>query len=94
MIVAVIASTLIAAACLAWAWWHSTHGELHARAKRTVVVTLITGETFTGVLYSSDRDCLILRNAEAIGFGNDPRNVPVQGEAVLLRSNVAYLQAT
>lgn len=87
---AVLFATLLAA----YIWWTSTHGELHARAKRAVVVTLVTGETFTGVLYASDRDCLILRNAEAIGFGNDPRNVPVEGEAVLLRSNVAYLQAT
>lgn len=75
-------------------WWHSAHGELAIRAKREVIVTLKTGETFTGALYASDRDCLVLRNAEAIGFGPDSRNAPVQGEAVLLRSNVAYVQAT
>lgn len=78
----------------AYVWWASTHGLLHARGKRSVVVTLKTGEAFRGVLYASDRDCLVLREAEAIGYGPSAENVVVQGEAVLLRSNVAYLQAT
>lgn len=92
--IALAAAIVIATTAAVWCWWRSTHGELHVRAKRRVIVTLLSGEAFTGILYASDRDCLVLREAEAIGYGSDARNVVVEGEAVLLRSNVAYLQAT
>lgn len=91
---ALAAALIISTITAAWTWWHSTHGALHARAKRTVIVTLKTGEAFRGVLYSSDRDCLVLRDAVAVAYGPNAENVVVEGEAVLLRSNVAYLQAT
>ena len=73
-------------------WYRSTHGLLATRAKRRVLVTLKTGEAFSGVLYASDRDCLVLRDATAIGFARDATNVPVEGEALILRGDVAYMQ--
>jgi small nuclear ribonucleoprotein (snRNP)-like protein len=62
-------------------------GRLHYR----VIVTLKDGTTFGGVLWETDRQALVLRDAEAItGEQNAP--VGVAGELVLLWAEVSYLQ--
>lgn len=61
---------------------------LRARARKTVVVTLKSGATFKGALLTSDRDALVLKSAQAIG----DTVVSVDGELVLLRSEVDYIQ--
>lgn len=94
MIAVVAVSVLVAVGALGLVWHRSTHGVLVTRARREVVVTLHGEETFRGVLFDSDRDALVLRSAVAIGFGGDGNVAPVQGELVLLRSTVAYIQAT
>jgi small nuclear ribonucleoprotein (snRNP)-like protein len=73
-------------------WRDTRPGLIAGLEKRRVLVTLKTGETFEGVLYAADRDCLVLRDASALAYGQGATNVIVQGEAVILRPDVAYLQ--
>lgn len=61
---------------------------LTARAHRPVVVSLLSGATFKGVLVDSDQQALVLKSVEALGS----EVVPVDGELVVLRSHVDYLQ--
>lgn len=65
---------------------------LKSRSRRTVNVTLVSGSTFRGVLFEYDGRALVLRNAEALGVGEDRRSVQVDGEMVLLWEHVTYLQ--
>ena len=60
--------------------------------KRTVVVNTRTEKAFRGVLWRSRRRHLVLRNAELVG----PRGerTPVDGEVVIDRSNVDFIQVT
>ncbi len=65
---------------------------VHRRLKKRAVVTLLSGQAFSGVLYGFDREALVLRQAEALGVGENGSNLIVDGEVVLLRSGVDYLQ--
>lgn len=61
--------------------------------RKAVLVTLKTGEGFRGVLFDADRDALVLRNAGVVeANGSDRVATPVDGELVILRHDVAYLQ--
>lgn len=62
---------------------------LRARAKKVVVVTLRSGATFRGVLVESDAEALVLKRTEALGDGT----VPVDGELIVLRTEVDFIQA-
>jgi hypothetical protein len=57
-----------------------------------VVVTLKTGQSFSGVLYSSDNKALVLRDTAAIGAGERATDLPVDGELIVLLPDVAYIQ--
>lgn len=92
MIVAVIVLALIAGVLGYLLYHQSTHGLIAQRCRRKVLVTLKTGEAFSGVLYAADRDALVLRDAVALAYGPRSENVPVEGEAVILRADVAYMQ--
>lgn len=92
--VLVVVSVVVAVGALVLVWYRSTHGVLATRCRREVLVTLTSGETFRGVLFDADGDALVLRSAVAVGFGGEGNLAPVQGEVVLLRSTVAYMQAT
>lgn len=94
MIALAVVSVVVAVGAVALVWHRSTHGVLATRCRREVLVTLTGGETFRGVLFDADSDALVLRSAVAVGFGGDGNLAPVQGEVVLLRSTVAYVQAT
>lgn len=84
---------LAAVVLLAGAWWYqSTHGLLATRRRKRTVVTLKTGESFSGVLFATDREALVLRSADALGIGENRSNVAVDGEVLILRSDVAYVQ--
>lgn len=72
--------------------WQRPAGLLSERLKRRVIVTLKTGESFAGVLYAADREVLVLRQAEAVGAGPSESNLIVDGEALILRPDVAYMQ--
>lgn len=65
---------------------------LRDRVCRTVIVTLKTGHAFQGVLYQGDGDALVLRNTEALGVGERGANVTVDGELLVLRPDVAFIQ--
>lgn len=86
----VLVVVLIVAA--GWAWHSSTTGLLVDRRRRQVLVTLKTGEAFSGVLFAVDRDAIVLREAVAVAFGPRSENVAVDGEALILRVDIAYMQ--
>lgn len=56
------------------------------------MVTTKAGETFDGVLYSADKTALVLRNAEAVGAGENKTNLPLDGELIVLLADVAFIQ--
>lgn len=59
--------------------------------RRQALVTLKSGAVFSGVLWDADRESLVLRGTEAVSPGQEP-NVSVDGELLILRPDVAYLQ--
>lgn len=64
---------------------------LRRRMRETVVATMKTGAAFRGVLFEADGRSLVLRNAEALRPG-DESLIPVDGEVLLARSDVEFLQ--
>lgn len=65
---------------------------LRLRLRHRAIVTLKTGDAFSGVLYDADSEALILREAEALGAGEKRTNLVVDGEVLILRHDVAYVQ--
>lgn len=57
-----------------------------------VVVTLKSGDAFSGVLFEADGGALVLRDAAALGAGQEGVNVPLDGELLMLLADVLYLQ--
>lgn len=93
MPVAVVVAALILAAGAAGSVWlaGSRRRLLSRMARRRVAVTLKDGTGFDGILWQVDRDVLVLRNVRAHDVP-DQGTVPVDGELVLLRPDVLYLQ--
>jgi hypothetical protein len=59
--------------------------------RRSVIVNLDTGQTFEGVLFRTTGPLLVLRHAQLIDErGRDA--VPVDGEVVLDRARVTFVQ--
>ena len=56
-----------------------------------VVVTLKSGAAFHGVLWETDRQALVLRDAEAVPGGTQAP-VGVDGELLLLWADVDFIQ--
>lgn len=93
MILAVVVALLVLAAAGGLiAVLERRPGLLDDRVRKRVIVTLKDGHAFDGVLYAADRDAVVLRNAEGVGMGEKQTNLPVDGEVLILRSDVAYLQ--
>lgn len=63
---------------------------LDERLLASVVVTLKSGTTFGGVLYAEDRGAVVLMRAEQIG--DDGIRVPADGEVVLFREDIDFIQ--
>lgn len=63
---------------------------LDERLLETVVVTLKSGTSFRGALYAEDSGAVVLCRAEQIG--SDGVRVPADGEIVLLRESVDFVQ--
>lgn len=82
ILVAVLA---VAAAGVAWSWRPEAVVRRHVRRK--CLVTLKDGQAFSGVLWEADRRLIVLRDATVAETG-----VPVDGEVLLHRSDVAYVQ--
>lgn len=64
---------------------------VRSRRHRRVVVSLVSGETFSGVLFLADKQVLLLRNAE-LNQVTENTPTPVDGELVVEWSKVAYVQ--
>lgn len=62
------------------------------RLRHRVVITLKDGQAFDGVLYAADSEAVVLRNAEGVAMGEKRTNLPVDGEVLILRADIAYLQ--
>ena len=92
MIAGAIVTLAAAIAFAAWRGLEPVPDVLAERRARQVLVTLKTGEAFAGVLYQQDADLIVLREATAMAFGPRSENVPVEGEALILRADIAYLQ--
>lgn len=61
--------------------------------RHRVIVTLKSGEGFGGVLFSADSEAVVMRDATLLsGDGTDRVAQPVDGELMVLRSDIAYLQ--
>ena len=66
---------------------HVIKTRLHYR----VVVTLKDGTAFHGVLWETDKQALVLRDAQALP-GDNQAPVGVDGELVVLWADVNYMQ--
>lgn len=65
---------------------------LTSRFRERVLVTTKSGDTFDGVLYSADNAALVLRQAEAVGAGENKTNLPLDGEIIVLLADVDFIQ--
>lgn len=65
---------------------------LRSRLRERVIVTLKAGDSFAGVLYSSDSQTIALRAASAIGAGEQSTDLPLDGELLVLLADVAFIQ--
>lgn len=65
---------------------------LSTRLRERVIVTTKTGLSFAGVLFSIDKAALVLREAHAIGAGENHTDLPLDGEQIVLLDNVDYIQ--
>lgn len=57
---------------------------------RRLVVTTKTGEAFEGLLVGSDDRSVVLR--QAVALGDDGARLPVDGELLIPRSELSYMQ--
>lgn len=61
--------------------------------RKRVIVTLKTGEAFGGVLFSADSEALLLRDSVVLeAAGTDRSKTPIDGELLVLRPDIAYVQ--
>lgn len=65
---------------------------LRERLRRRVIVTLHTGEAFAGLLFEADAQVWVLREAQALGVGENRSNLVVDGELLVLAVDIAYVQ--
>lgn len=65
---------------------------LRQRLRQRCIVTLKEGSAFSGVLYLVDSEALVLRDAAQLDAGPKREPVGVDGELLILRPDVAYLQ--
>lgn len=65
---------------------------LSSRFRERVIATTKTGASFDGILFSADKTAIVLRDASAVGEGENKSNLPLDGELILLLADVAWLQ--
>ncbi|WP_230670742.1 hypothetical protein [Rathayibacter sp. Leaf248] len=65
---------------------------IRSQLRSSIVVTLLSEETFDGVLVEADDTHVILANAFALAPNGD--RVPVEGRLWLPRLGIAYMQQT
>lgn len=62
---------------------------LSGRVKRRCLVSCKDGQDFSGVLWSAGRGVLVLKQASIVG---DSASASVDGEVVIFRADVAFVQ--
>lgn len=93
MIAAAFASGMAATVVLAaFVWLLVRVRVLPSRMRERAIVTLKSGESFAGVLFSHDNKAIVLRETEALGVGEKRTNLTIDGELVVLLRDVAYIQ--
>lgn len=65
---------------------------ISSRLRERVIVTLKSGDTFAGVLFSHDDKALVLRESEALGAGENRTNLALDGELIVLMPDVSFIQ--
>lgn len=93
MAVVVLVAVLVVAAVAAWRGEvarRSVDGLLRSRLRDKFVVTTTSGESFLGLLAEVDGKTVILRDASVLK--PDGATAPVDGELVLRREAVAFMQ--
>ena len=60
------------------------------RLRKSVIVTMHDGMAFAGILYDVDPEVVVLRNSASVGDHGE--RVPVDGEVLLQRSEIAFYQ--
>ena len=90
MVVLVLASSLWLTALIGALSWFRSQRCLRGRYRSSVIVTLKSGLAFRGVLFDADAGTVVLRKAEAMDGQNAP--LPVDGEVLLLRSEIEFVQ--
>lgn len=62
---------------------------LRSSTRRRCLVQCKDGRGFSGVLWAADRGCLVLKQAVMVG---DDGTAAVDGEVLILRDDVAFIQ--
>lgn len=65
---------------------------LQNRLRERLIVTLKSGTSFSGVLYSQDRKAITLRDSSALGAGERRTDLPLDGEVIVLLADVDFIQ--
>jgi small nuclear ribonucleoprotein (snRNP)-like protein len=65
---------------------------LTSRFRERVIVNCKSGAVWAGVLYSCDRTALVLRSVSAVGEGENRSDLPMDGEVIVLLSEVDFIQ--
>lgn len=65
---------------------------ISSRMRERVIVTLKTGESFAGVLFSHDDKALVLRETDALGAGENRADLRLDGELIVLLPDVSFIQ--
>lgn len=60
--------------------------------RASIVVTMKTGETFSGVLWEETPREIVLRNAKGLGMAERGEPLPVDGELLIFVDDIAYVQ--
>jgi hypothetical protein len=92
--VIVLAAAILAAAVIGAALLMGRNRDrlLRERLCDKVVITLKTGPSFSGVLFKVDDRAVILRDTQALGAAHNGDHLVVDGELVLFRTDIEYLQ--
>lgn len=65
---------------------------IRQRLRHRVIVTLKDASAFAGILYAADPEAVVLREASQLDAGPKREPVGVDGELLLLRGDILYVQ--
>lgn len=65
---------------------------IRQRLRHRCLVTLKDGSAFAGVLYLADSEAIVLRDASQLDAGPKREPVGVDGELLILRPDISFIQ--